>query len=138
MPPLRNTMPPLIVIAAVLHHRDTVLITQRRPACRLAGKWEFPGGKLEDDESPQDGLKREIREELGIEITVGEIFAVSYHRYDWGTALILAYTCQPLSLAIKNLEVADHRWVTPAAIDAFEMLPADEPIVRKLQHIGGD
>lgn len=126
-------MPPLVVTAAILHHADKILIAQRRPDCRLAGLWEFPGGKLDEDESPQAGLQREIREELGIEIEVGEIFATVYHRYDWGAALILAYSCRPLSLAVQNLEVADHRWVTAQEMTRFAMLPADEPIVQKLQ-----
>jgi 8-oxo-dGTP diphosphatase len=132
---MRNLMPPLIVTAAILHHADKILIAQRRPDCRLAGMWEFPGGKLDEDESPQQGLQREIREELGIEIEVGEIFETIYHCYDWGAALILAYTCRPLSLKIENIEVADHRWVTAEEMDGFEMLPADEPIVRKLQRV---
>ncbi|MBN1140392.1 MAG: (deoxy)nucleoside triphosphate pyrophosphohydrolase [Deltaproteobacteria bacterium] len=125
-------MQPLIVTAAVLRKDGRILITRRPEGKRHAGFWEFPGGKLEDGETPPEGLRREIAEELGLEIEVLEIFEVVHHRYDWGPVLILAYDCRPRGASIRNLGVAEHRWVAPAELAAYPLLPADVPIVRKL------
>lgn len=90
-------MQPLIVTAAVIHKDDCVLLT-RRPADKpYAGMWEFPGGKPDGDDSPREGLHREILEELGLDFAVGAILETAYHRYEWGPVLILAYECSPLS-----------------------------------------
>lgn len=125
-------MQPLIVTAAIIRNGDSVLITRRPAGKPHAGMWEFPGGKLDDDESPRDGLRREILEELGIEVEVGAILETVYHRYAWGPVLILAFECRPLSGEIRHLQVAEHRWVAPRDILSFPILPADYPIVEKL------
>lgn len=123
-------MPPLIVTAAVIEDPAGRILITRRPAGGLHGSlWEFPGGKLEEDETPEAGLSREIREELDIAVTVGAILAVVHHRYDWGAVLLLAYRCRPLQFEIRNLGVAEHRWVAPTELGAYDFLPADGPIV---------
>ncbi len=123
---------PLIVTAAVIRRGDTVLITRRPFESRHGGMWEFPGGKLDPDESPREGLKREIREELGVEIMVGAIFEVVYHRYERGPVLILAFACEITSGEIRHLEVADHRWAPLSALSSFDILSADGPIIARL------
>ncbi len=125
-------MHPLLVTAAIIRRPQAVLLTQRLPEGRHGGQWEFPGGKLNPGESPEQALKREIREELDLEVEVGSIFEVAYYRYDWGPVLILAYECRPLSERIRNLEVAAHRWVHPAELHGYDILPADKPIVARL------
>jgi len=125
-------MPPLIVTAAVLRKNNRILITRRPPEKPHGGLWEFPGGKLEGDESPQECLRREIIEELSLEIEILDILEVVHHRYDWGPVLILAYNCLPRSGAIHNLGVAEHRWVSPKELPTYRLLPADSPIVKKL------
>jgi 8-oxo-dGTP diphosphatase len=97
--------------------------------------WEFPGGKLDGDESPRDCLRREIREELDLEVEVGDILETAYYRYDWGPVLVLAYECRPLSGSIRNLQVAEHRWVLPQELAGYAILPADRPIIDRL--LGG-
>ena len=126
-------MLPLIVTAAILRQGDTVLLTRRPEGTRHAGQWEFPGGKLDAGESPEEGLQREILEELGLRIRVGSIFEVVYYRYDWGPVLILAYTCHRQEGIIRNLEVAEHRWVPVTELSGYAILPADEPIIARLQ-----
>jgi 8-oxo-dGTP diphosphatase len=128
---LQNEMP-LLVTAAVLFDGDKVLITRRPDDSRHAGLWEFPGGKLEAGESPEEALRREISEELNAEIRVVEIFEVVFYRYDWGPVLILAYHCQLLTPTIHNIGVAEHRWVHPQELSAFPILPADQPILSRL------
>lgn len=124
---------PLLVVAAIIRRSEHILIT-RRPldSGHGGGLWEFPGGKLQADESPEQALRREIHEELALPIRVGEIFESTYHRYDWGPVLILSYECTPLAATVRNIEVADHRWVRPGELPGFELLPADAPIVEKL------
>lgn len=125
-------MQPLIVTAAVIRSGDFVLITRRPDGKPHAGMWEFPGGKLDDNESPRDCLRREILEELGLEVAVGDILETAHYRYDWGPVLILAFECRPLSGEIRNLQVAEHRWVAPQDLTSFALLPADYPIVETL------
>ena len=81
---------PLLVTAAVITQDGKVLLTQRPEGGKHPGFWAFPGGKINPDESPEAALQRELEEELGIHIEVGNIFEVVYYRYEWGPVLILA------------------------------------------------
>lgn len=125
-------MPPLIVTAAIIAFQGRILLTKRRKDVPYPDYWEFPGGKLESGEDPADCIVREIREELGIEISVGRICDVLYHRYPERTVLVLAYWCNWISGDIVDLEVAGHAWVTPAELAAFRLLPADLPLAVRL------
>jgi len=129
-------MQPLIVTAAVIRSGDLVLITRRPEGKPHAGMWEFPGGKLDGYESPRDCLRREIIEELDLEVAVGDILETAYYRDDWGPVLILAFECRPLAGNIRNLQVAEHRWVSPKDLSSFALLPADYPIVETLLRRG--
>lgn len=130
-------MPPLLVTAAIIRCNDHILLTRRPSHTRLGGLWEFPGGKLDEGESPQQGLQREIIEELGITIRVNSIFEVSYYEYERGPVLILAYECSQCDdRPVRNLEVSEHRWLLPSQLDDFNILPADRPIIEKLQKTG--
>jgi 8-oxo-dGTP diphosphatase len=125
-------MLPVIVTAAIIRRNHCVLITKRPETSRHGGMWEFPGGKLDPNESPQEGLRRELLEELGIDSEIGDIFETIYFRYPQGTVLILAYECHHLHGTIQNLEVTDHRWVPINELVQYNLLPADAPIVAKL------
>jgi 8-oxo-dGTP diphosphatase len=126
-------MQPLIVTAAIICREGRVLVTQRPAAARHGGLWEFPGGKLEADETPAAALQRELREELDLPVSVEGIFDVVHYRYDWGAVLILAYCCTPVHLQVRNLQVADHRWLLPEELSALPFLPADRPLIERLQ-----
>ena len=121
-----------IVTAGIVRNKTAVLLTRRPDNSRHAGKWEFPGGKLETGESPVDCLQRELREELDLEVQVGAIYDVIYHRYDFGPILLLTYECTPLSETIRNLQVAEHRFVPLNRLDRYDLLPADLPLIEKL------
>ncbi|PLX78944.1 MAG: (deoxy)nucleoside triphosphate pyrophosphohydrolase [Desulfuromonas sp.] len=127
-------MAPLIVTAAIIYRNGEILITRRPEGSRHAGWWEFPGGKLHEGESPEEGLQREILEELSLPIRVGRIFDVIHHTYDFGSVLLLFYLCQPLADAVKNIGVAEHAWVSPSALDQYRLLPADRPLVERLRN----
>ena len=132
-----NNPLPVAVCAAIIVRRGKVLITLRPDGKRLGGYWEFPGGKMEERESPHQALKRELKEELNIEISIVNILTTVYYQYDWGTTLIVAYLCTWESGEIEHLEVADHRWVHPKEFENYNILPADKPILTKLREIYG-
>ena len=123
---------PLIVTAAIIRKKDKILITKRPEGSREAGKWEFPGGKLNDNESPEDCLQRELVEELNLQVKVEAIFEVLHHRYSWGPILLLAFECHPLSNKIENIQVAEHRYVPIKSLHNYDFLEADKPIIDKL------
>lgn len=134
---LENIGSPLLVTAAVIFDGDKVLITRRPDDGCHPGEWEFPGGKVDPGEGPHDALRREIMEELAADVSVDEIFEVVYYRYEWGAVLILAYRCRLLSPTIRHIGVADHRWVRPVELSNYSILPADQPIIDRLNLLPG-
>ena len=135
MEPTEKKLQALEVVAAVIVKNGKILITQRPEGKRQENFWEFPGGKIEPGELAQTALRRELREELDISITVGALVAKVLHEYDWGHVEIQAYLCEWDDGQIKHLEVKDHQWVYPADLNNYHILPADAPIIKKLQAI---
>ncbi len=129
----KHQIPAVRVSAAVIQYQGKILITLRPEDKKLGGYWEFPGGKIEAGETPQVALKRELREELDIEIVVGPLLETVDHCYDWGSVQILAYLCSWQSGEIKHLEVADHCWVAADNLLDYNILAADQPIIQKIQ-----
>jgi len=123
---------PLLVTAAVVFDGAKVLLTRRPDDKRHPGFWEFPGGKVDPGESPEQALCREMREELDVEVRVSGIYEVVFYRYEWGPVLILAYQCELLTDTLRDLGVAEHRWVLPREMVNFNILPADQPIIDRL------
>lgn len=123
---------PLLVTAAIIGHEGKLLLTRRRSDVPYPLLWEFPGGKVEPDEDPRDGIVREIMEELAIEVEVCGIYDVIYYRYPERPVLVLVYRCSWLSGEIKDLEVAEHRWVSPWEVGKLDLLPADIPLAEKI------
>jgi len=124
---------PVIVVAAVILDGGRVLLTQRPGGTHLAGAWEFPGGKLEAGESPEEALVREIREEIGCAIAVDDILDVTFWRYPAKDVLLLFYRARIVAGAVEDLGVAAHAWVAPDGLDAYEFPPADVRVVEKLR-----
>ena len=127
----------VIVAAAVIIEDGRVLLTQRHQGQHLAGFWEFPGGKLEDGESPEEALGRECREECGIEVAVGEVLDVTHHRYPEKDVLLLFYRCELRGGQVRHLQVADHAWVAPADLGRYALPPADERVVTRIRQLFG-
>jgi len=123
------------VIAAIILIDHKVLIAQRAPGENLAGKWEFPGGKLEAGESPQDCIKREIREELEVEIEVLDFFGESIYAYHSGTINLMAFWCQWISGEFTLSVHSSLAWVTGQELDSYDFAPADIPLVEKLKAV---
>ncbi len=125
-------MNPLIVLAGIIRYNDTILIAKRHIKEQNLYKWEFPGGKLEENEGLRECLKREIKEELNLNIIVGEIFEVVYHRYSDKDVLILAYLCQSTTDKAEAIECEEYRWIKLNELKLYDFLAADEPIVNKI------
>jgi len=124
---------PVEVVAGALYDAaGRVLIAQRPAGKALAGRWEFPGGKLDEGEAPYDALVRELREELGVEVHAAERlmrYAYEYpDRVVWLDMWIVgAYSGEPRSLDGQAL-----KWVEPARLGEEDILEADQPIVAAL------
>ena len=127
---------PTIVCAAIIIHQQKVLLTLRPEDKRLGGYWEFPGGKLEPGEVPEAALMRELREELDIQVDIDRLLQRVQHRYEWGSVRIDGYLCRYTGGTIRHLEVADHAWVAFDQLDAYNILPADQPFIEWLQQHG--
>ncbi|MDA0737407.1 MAG: 8-oxo-dGTP diphosphatase MutT [Nitrospirae bacterium] len=124
------------VAAAVLERDGRYLITQRGPHTHLAGYWEFPGGKREPGESLEACLSRELREELGIEITSPTPFVVIQHEYPDKAVELHFFLCALFQGEIQPLGCADFRWISLSEFDEYSFPPADEPVVAKLRERG--
>lgn len=121
------------VTAAIILRNHRVLIAQRADDDKLAGKWEFPGGKIEPGETPQECLKREIQEELEVEIDVSDFFGESIYTYQSGTIKLLAYWCRWISGELSLNVHSQIMWANQSELDLYDFAPADIPIVKKLK-----
>jgi 8-oxo-dGTP diphosphatase len=121
------------VTAAILIKDEKILIAKRKADDRQANKWEFPGGTVEHNESPQTCLKREMTEEFGIEVSVGEYLGENTHHYDYGAIKLLAYRTHWESGKISLKDHAEFRWVSADQLSEYDFAPADIPFVEKLQ-----
>jgi|YNPNPStandDraft_1061719.scaffolds.fasta_scaffold01500_8 8-oxo-dGTP diphosphatase len=123
----------LPVTAAILVDAlGRVLLARRPERGANASKWEFPGGKLREGESPEDCLRRELQEELGIEVEVGEVFHVVNHPYAWGSVLLLAYLCRWRGGEIRLTEHSACQWAQMDRLVQFDLSEADRAIAEKL------
>lgn len=122
----------LKVTAAIIVRDDEIFVAKRGPGGRFAHLWEFPGGKIEPGETPEECLVREIREEFAIEIEVGGLFAESLHTFPGGAVFVKAFFCRWLRGELTPSEHEEWRWVKVAELASFEFAPADQPIAAKL------
>lgn len=121
------------VAAALIFRNERLLITRRPEGKHLAGLWEFPGGKLEAGESWSTGLQRELREELGTEVFVGELFEEVTHRYPGKTVQLRFFICGWHRGEPQPLECAAIAWVTAGELAHYEFPPADAQLIQRLQ-----
>jgi 8-oxo-dGTP diphosphatase len=127
-----------IQVAAGLIEKDhRYLITKRPAGVHLEGFWEFPGGKREPGESLQECLQRELKEELGIDITLGSPFHVIKHEYPEKLVELHFFCCTIQSGEPQALGCEEWRWETAKDLAKFEFPPADQPIIDLLQRMPG-
>jgi mutator protein MutT len=126
--------PFVIEVSAALVFRDgRLLIAQRHAKSHLGGLWEFPGGKREAGETFEQCLVREIREELGVEISVGELFEEIVHDYPEKSVHLKFFICKLLSGEPQPLDCAAVNWVTKAQLADFQFPAADADLLEKLK-----
>jgi 8-oxo-dGTP diphosphatase len=129
------------VVGAMLEkERGRYLITQRRPEASLPLLWEFPGGRVEENETEAEALRRELREELGIEIRVGERRVHTRHSYTLYDIDFSVYHCSlsDPNTELNHLKAHDHRWVTLEEMGQYKFPDADAKTLNKLLNIDED
>jgi A/G-specific adenine glycosylase len=128
----KAVVPHYTVSAAVVRRDGKVLLAKRPSKGLLGGMWEFPGGKIEEDETVNAGLRREIREELGAEIRVGLPFGIYQHAYTHFRITLHAFLCELSEGEPRAIEAAELSWVRPADLPHYPMGKVDRQIARKL------
>ena len=127
-------MPVIDVAAALVFRHGELLITQRHADAHLGGLWEFPGGKREPNETFEACLARELREELGIEVAVGELVESLTHAYPEKTVHLKFFNCTLLSGVPQPLDCAAVKWVTTAKLGCYDFPAADAQLLERLTH----
>ncbi len=124
------------VSAGLLFRSGKLLITQRHARAHLGGLWEFPGGKREPGETFEQCLVRELREELGVEVVVVELFETVEHAYPERTVSLKFFLCSLLQGEPKPVDCAAVKWVSHAELAAHDFPAADAALLHKLQSAG--
>jgi 8-oxo-dGTP diphosphatase len=122
------------VSAALIFRAGKLLITQRHAKSHLGGLWEFPGGKREPGESFEQCLVREIREELGLEISAGKLFEEIRHDYPEKSVHLKFFICELLSGEPQPLDCAAVKWIKKTELTAHEFPAADAQLLKKLKN----
>ena len=134
----RQKRPIVIVAACALLNEEGALLIAQRPLGRpLAGLWEFPGGKVEADEEPEEALIRELAEELGIKIAKSDLAPLTFasHAYPDFHLLMPLYLCRRWQGSPVGLEGQALAWVRPEELGSYDMPPADEPLKHALRDL---
>jgi mutator protein MutT len=124
------------VVAAVIEEQDRYLVTRRPPGVHLAGLWEFPGGKIDGDESHAEGLRRELREELGTDADVLDLVFSTRYEYPDRTIALFFYRCR-LASTPRPILGQEMRWVSRDELSSLAFPPADEALITRLSQSGG-
>lgn len=140
--PAAKTLPPpdkvvYVVAAALVDKEGRVLLAQRPEGKKLAGLWEFPGGKIEQGETPETALVRELHEELGIDTRESCLAPLTFasHRYDDFHLFMPLYVCRVWKGFVEPKEGQQVAWVFPKDFDQYPMPPADIPLVPVLREL---
>ena len=138
--PMKNKIikkiPHYNVAVGVIWKKGKILITKRKKNQLLGGLWEFPGGKIQGNESSKECIAREIKEELGIDISVNEYMLTVKHQYSHFKITLDAYMCNYVKGKIRCIEVDDYKWITPDQISLYPFPKANHYIFPKILENG--
>jgi 8-oxo-dGTP diphosphatase len=129
----------LVVAAALIDADGRVLLAQRPKGKRLEGLWEFPGGKIDANERPEDALIRELSEELGIAVQAACLAPLTFASYTYADFHLLMplYICRKWEGFVQPLDGQTLKWVRPKRLRDYPMPPADEPLIPHLVDLLG-
>jgi mutator protein MutT len=122
------------VAAGLIYREGRYLIAKRKPGAHLGGLWEFPGGKREADETLEECLRRELYEELSIQVDIPIPFRIIRHEYPEKTVELHFFHCAIERGQPRPVGCAELRWVLPRELSQYQFPPADRPIIDALQH----
>lgn len=120
------------VVCAIIFKDDKILLTRRKKGKSLEGFWEFPGGKVEKEETDTIALKRELKEELGLEISELNYFSENKHDYNTFSIHLVAYKCKALRNPNKLVDHDKFEWVIVNELGNFNLAEADRPLLKEL------
>lgn len=126
----------IVVAAAIIWRKDMILLARRMPESHLGGLWEFPGGKKEFGETLENCLRREVREELGVDISEPLPFHALHYQYPEKVVELNFYTCSIIQGIPRALECAEIAWVYKHELNSYAFPPADIPVVHKILQSG--
>src|SRR5699024_6453962 len=122
----------IYVVAAVIVKKGKIFCAQRNLDTSLPGMWEFPGGKIEQNETPKEALEREILEEMRCEIEIGKKIEHTVYEYDFGIVHLTTYYCRIISGEPYLTEHIAAKWLDPSQLKQLDWAPADIPSINKI------
>lgn len=127
----------LVVACALVDEDNRVLIAKRPANKHMGGLWEFPGGKVEEHETPEEAIIRELGEELSIDVTQSCLAPLTFasHDYDQFHLLMPLYVCRQWNGEVEAIEGQELAWVRPNRLSGYDMPPADEPLKATLRDL---
>ena len=129
-------LPLVIVAAAIIFQKGKILLTRRKPDTHQGGLWEFPGGKQERGETLEECLRRELKEEIDIEVSNAKHFYTHRHRYPEKEVELHFFTCSIFEGTPKPFGCIEMAWVSPHELASYEFPAADQPILKKILQTG--
>jgi 8-oxo-dGTP diphosphatase len=124
---------PIAVTAAIIVRENRVLVARRKSGAKLAGYWEFPGGKVDPGESPEVCLEREIEEELGVrDLVIKRHFLTTAHQYDFGEIQLIVFLCTCDTVPDSSQAHDALEWAELGDLEKYQWAPADLPAVQML------
>lgn len=121
--------------AAIMRRGSKVLVTKRKSSQTFPLKWEFPGGHIEPNESRESCLRREIKEELGVQITALKPYCTRRYGSGENALLIYYYLCRIASGRVRKLEVKDFKWIEPSQHEDYDFISTDRSVLQKLSSV---
>ena len=121
------------VVCGIIFKKDKILLTRRKKGKSLEGFWEFPGGKVEKNENDSDALKRELKEELGLDVLQIDYFTENKHDYNSMSINLVAYKCIANEDPRKLVDHDKYEWVSIREVVNFNLAEADKPILEDLK-----
>jgi 8-oxo-dGTP diphosphatase len=122
----------ILVVCGIITKNSKVLICKRKPGKSMAGFWEFPGGKIESNELPEEALKRELLEELGMKVELHNYFTTIVHSYKDLTISLIAYKCKFQEATFNLTDHDAYKWIDILDLLNWKLAEADIPIAKKL------